>query len=84
MLRPPSMPVSVSGVRPAVSSMGTLAWAALSSPQIVLAVPTLTWTITACALPLTIQCPIAMCTATFSCGTVTGLGTFAPSIFALT
>ena len=50
-LRDPMCPVSVSGVRPAASSIGTLSRAAFIRPQIVLAVPTVTCTITAAGLP---------------------------------
>jgi hypothetical protein len=42
------------GVRPAVISIGTRARAALMIPLSALAVPTVTWTITACGRPVTI------------------------------
>ena len=50
-LREAMWPVSVIGVRPAASSSGTLSRAAFIKPQIVLAVPTVTCTITAAGLP---------------------------------
>ena len=50
-LRDAMWPVSVSGVRPAASSIGMLSRAAFISPLIELAVPTVTWTITAAGLP---------------------------------
>jgi len=50
-LREPTWPVSVSGVRPAASSTGTPSRAAFMSPQIELAVPTVTCTISAASLP---------------------------------
>ena len=52
-LRWPSKPSSLVGVRPAVNSTGTWPRAALSKPFMPLAVPTLTWTMTACGLPVT-------------------------------
>jgi len=50
-LREAMLPVSVSGVRPAASSSGTLSRAALMRPLIALAVPTVTCTMTAAGLP---------------------------------
>ncbi|MND01603.1 hypothetical protein D3C83_206600 [compost metagenome] len=46
-------PLCVCGVRPAISSNGTLSRAAFISAQTVLPVPTVTWTITAAGLPAT-------------------------------
>jgi hypothetical protein len=42
------------GLRPALKSMGTLARAALMMPPTALPAPTMTWTMTACARPVTI------------------------------
>jgi hypothetical protein len=50
-LRDAMCPVSVIGVRPAASSSGTLSRAAFIKPQMVLAVPTVTCTMTAAGLP---------------------------------
>ena len=52
-LRAPKAPASMIGVRPAISSSGTRSRAALASMLMVLAVPTLTCTITACGSPVT-------------------------------
>ena len=46
-------PSCVNGVRPAISSSGTLSRAAFISAQIVLPVPTVTWTMTPAGLPAT-------------------------------
>jgi hypothetical protein len=51
-LREPKLPVSVTGVRPAASSRGTRSRARLIRLLMVLAVPTLTWTMTACGRPV--------------------------------
>ena len=51
--RLPSRPLSVGGVRPDVKKIGTLSRAALSRPISALAMPTLTWTMTACGRPVT-------------------------------
>jgi hypothetical protein len=53
-LREPGIPASVIGVRPAVTSIGTLARAAFMIPPSALAVPTITWTMTTCGRPVTI------------------------------
>ncbi len=49
--REPNSPFSVIGVRPAQSSRGMRSRARLVRLLMVLAVPTLTWTITACGRP---------------------------------
>ena len=51
-LREPNMPDSVIGVRPAISRIGAWSRLALAAPLTMLAVPTLTCTITACGLPV--------------------------------
>ena len=51
-LRAPNAPASMIGERPAISSSGTRSRAALASRLMVLAVPTLTCTITACGAPV--------------------------------
>ena len=53
LLRDATWPVSVSGVRPAARMTGTLSREAFIRPHMALAVPTVTWTITAAGLPLT-------------------------------
>src|SRR5262249_11186305 len=72
--RLPRGPASEIGLRPALKSMGTLARAALMTPPTALPAPTITWTMTAWARPLTMAKPWAMATAGTSCGTVIGLG----------
>jgi hypothetical protein len=52
-LREPKSPFSVRGVRPAISITGTCSRRASMRALMVLAVPTLTCTITACGRPLT-------------------------------
>mgnify|MGYP000323570189 CR=1 FL=1 len=54
-LRAPNTSFSLIGVRPAANSTGTCARAAFSTPHTALAVPTLTWTITACMRRVTSQ-----------------------------
>ncbi len=49
--REPSRPDSVIGVRPEVNRIGTSSRAALSRPMSAFAMPTLTWTMTACGRP---------------------------------
>ena len=54
-LREPAWPLSRMGVRPAASMTGTLSREAAIMAQIVLAVPTLTCTITQLASPVTLE-----------------------------
>ena len=75
----PGGPSSVIGVRPAVIKIGTCERAAVMMPQAAFAVPTVTWTITACGRPVASQAPCAMPTATDSCGTTMGRGARLPS-----
>jgi len=72
------MPASVIGVRPAVSSMAMFSRAAFIAAQAMLAVPTLTCTITAGILRVTIAYPWAIETARFSCVASMGRGTAVP------
>ena len=51
--RLPASPASVIGLRPAEKSMGMFERAALITPPAALAAPTMTWTITAWARPVT-------------------------------
>src|SRR5215472_12374038 len=76
--RLPRRPASEIGLRPALKSMGTLARAALMTPPTALPAPTITWTMTAWARPVTMAKPWAMATAGTSCGTVRGRGAACP------
>ncbi|MNV69848.1 hypothetical protein D3C71_1627790 [compost metagenome] len=53
LLRAPSTPFSYRGVRPAVKNIGTWLRAAFIRPQTALAAPTVTCSITAWGLPVT-------------------------------
>src|SRR5215470_10327867 len=59
--------------------MGTCERAAVMTPQEALAVPTVTWTMTACGRPVASQTPWAMPTATDSWGATIGRGARLPS-----
>src|SRR5262245_45163087 len=67
-LRAPNAPCSRIGVRPAISRRGMRSRAALASRLMVLAVPTLTCTITACVRPVIRLAACDMPTARLSCG----------------
>src|ERR1700687_1522766 len=75
--REPNEPFSVTGVLPAARISGTRSRDRFMRLLMVLAVPTLTCTITACGRPFMRYAPCAMATARFSCGTRIGLGTLA-------